>query len=389
MNKTLRALLSKMENKTKLAQGYMDGENKDVAKAETLMTEVAELKKEYEVELNIYEAQKAFNAPSDDQMEEAAKANETEVDGFVIIGKMLSGRKLNETEKSALLSTTTTGANGEENLLPHDVQLAIQELRTTHLSAKELLTVTSVSTLTGQTTYDVADTPLLSPLDDGDAIVEADAPTFRNVSWAIDFYAKLLPISRILVGAEKAGLMAYLNRWFVKSAVNTENAQIFTELKKFTATPKALKGWSALKTSINKDLDPSMLLDGVIVTNQTGWALLDDEKDENGRPILRENPIDPTKKTFQGLPVHVFPNAQLADLTKDTKAPIFYGSIKAGLEFKDYESLQFAVSEHYLFNKNQNTLRVIEGFDIVQIDKDAVIYGAFEATPAPEPIVEP
>ena len=383
MNKKLRELLAKMEQKHTLAKGYMDGENKDVAKASELMDEVAELQKEYNVELSIYEAEKALNSPSKDDIDDATKANSKEVDGFVMIAKMLNRQPLNEIEKSALLSTTSTGANGEENLLPTDVQLAIQELRRTHLSARELVTVTDVNTLTGATTYDTADNQMLSPLTDGDAIVEADAPTFRNIAWAIDFYAKLLPISRILVGAEKAGLMSYLNRWFIKSSVNTENNAIFTELKKFNATPKAVKGWAALKASINRDLDPSMLLDGVIVTNQTGWALLDDEKDENGRPILRENPMDPTRKTFQGLPVHVFPNAQLADLTKDTKAPIFYGSLKAGLEFKNYENLQFAVSEHYLFNKNQNTMRVIQGFDLVQIDANAVIYGAFEATPAP------
>ena len=381
MNKKLRAILAKMEQKHELAKGYMDGDNKDVAKAEALMNEVAELQKEYEVEMKIYEAEKNFNAPNDDQIEDAAKANETEVDGFVMIGKMLRGATLNEAEKSALLSTTTTGVNGEENLLPEDVQLAIHELRRTHLSARDLVTVTNVSTLTGQTTYDTADTQELEALTDGDVIVEADAPKFRNVQWAIDFYAKLLPISNILIGAEKSGLMAYLNRWFLKSSVNTENKAIFTMLKTFTPTPKALKGWSTFQHSILTDLDPSMLLDGVIVTNQTGYALLAGEKDENGRGILQDNPATPTKKIFEGLTVHVFPNAQLPDLTAGTKAPVFYGSLKAGVEFKNYESLQFAVSQHFLFNKNQTVMRVIQGFDLVKIDDKAVIYGAFEATP--------
>lgn len=385
MNKKLRELLAKIEQKHTLAKGYMDGENKDVEKASALMDEIDELKKEYDVELKLYETSKKLNAPTDKDVDEVNKANENEVDGFVMIGKMLNKKPLTEAEKSALLSTTTTGEHGEENLLPHDVQLAIQELRRTHLSAKELLTVTPVSTLTGQTTYDVNDTPTLSPLNDGDDIVEAEAPKFRNVQWAIEWYAKLIPVSRILIGAEKAGLLSYLNRWFVKSAVNTENAKIFDTLKTFNSTPKALKGWEAFKRSINVDLDPAMLLDGVIVTNQTGFALLDEEKDENGRPILQPNPANPTQKIFQGLPIHVFPNAQLPDITKDKKAPVFYGSLKAGLEFKDYESLQFAVSEHFLFNKNQNTLRVIEGFDIIKIDDEAVIYGAFEATPAPAP----
>lgn len=384
MNKKLRELLAAIENKTNLAKGYMDEDNKDVEKAAEMMKSVEELKEEYEVQLKIYEAEKKMHAPTNEDIEKVEKNKVQEADGFVMIGKMLNKKPLTEIEKSALLSTTDTGDHGEENLLPHDVQLAIQELRRTHLSAKELLTVTPVSTLTGQTTYDVADTPELSPLNDGDEIVEADAPKFRNVSWAIEWYAKILPISRILVGAEKAGLMAYLNRWFVKSAINTENAKIFDELKKFNeGKAKAIKGWEALKRSINVDLDPAMLLDGVIITNQTGFALLDEEKDENGRPILRENPANPTQKIFQGLPIHVFPNAQLADIAKDTKAPIFFGSVKEGLEFKDYESLQFGVSEHYLFNKNQNALRVIEGFDIVRIDEDAVIYGAFEASPAP------
>lgn len=382
MNKRLREILTKIEQKNTLAKGYMDGENKDIEKAASIMDEIDELKKEYEVELKIYETNKKLNEPTDKDVDEIekAKVKENEVDGFVMIGKMLNKKPLTEAEKSALI---VAGDNGEENLVPHDVQLAIQELRRQHLSAKELLTVTPVSTLTGQTTYDVNDTPTLSPLNDGDEIVEAEAPKFRNVQWAIEFYAKLIPVSRILIGAEKAGLMSYLNRWFVKSAINTENEKIFEALKEFNGTPKALKGWEAFKRSINVDLDPTMLLDGVIVTNQTGFALMDEEKDENGRPILQPNPANPTQKIFQGLPIHVFPNAQLPDITKDTKAPVFYGSLKAGLEFKDYQSLQFAVSEHFLFNKNQNTLRVIEGFDIVKIDDEAVIYGAFEATPEP------
>lgn len=384
MNKRLRELLAEIERKTNLAKGYMEGDNKDVAKATEMMDGVAELQKEYNVELKIYEAEKAEHQPSNDDMDEVEKKVE-EIDGFVIIGKMLNKQSLTEKEKAALLSTTTTGTYGEQNLLPHDVNLAIQELRRQHLSAKELVTVTPVQALTGQTTYDTADTPTLTALNDGDVIEEATPPTFSNVAWAIDWYAKLIPVSRILIGAEKAGLLAYLNRWFVKSAVNTENDAIFTMLKSFNATPKVVKGWEALKRSINVDLDPSMLLDGVIVTNQTGFALLDEEKDENGRPILQANPANPTQKLFQGLPIHVFANAQLADITENTKAPIFYGSLKAGVEFKEYENLQFAVSEHYLFNKNQNTIRVIEGFDVIKIDADAVIYGAFEATPTPTP----
>ena len=62
--------------------------------------------------------------------------------------------------------------------------------------------------------------------------------------------------------------------------------------------------------------------------------------------------------------------------------PVIYGSVKAGCTFVEHNNLQFTLSEHYLFNKNQNCLRVIEGFDVMSTDTGAYIYGSFTATPA-------
>ena len=193
---------------------------------------------------------------------------------------------------------------------------------------------------------------------------------------------KLIPVSRILLGAAKASLMNYLNRWFVKNAVLSENQKIFTTLKAGynEGTPKAVAGWKALKKSINKDLDPSCKIDGVIITNQSGWACLDEEEDADGRPVLKENPSHVTEKMFQSLPVYVFPDSHLPNID-DTHFPVIYGSTKAGATFVEHNSLEFAISEHFLFNKNQNCLRVIEGFDVMSTDTDAYIYGSFSATP--------
>ena len=46
----------------------------------------------------------------------------------------------------------------------------------------------------------------------------------------------------------------------------------------------------------------------------------------------------------------------------------------------EHQALQFTVSEHFLFNKNQNCLRVIEGFDVMSTDTEAYIYGSFSAS---------
>ena len=140
----------------------------------------------------------------------------------------------------------------------------------------------------------------------------------------------------------------------------------------------------AFKKSINKDLDPSCKIDGVIITNQSGFAALDEEEDADGRPVLKENPMHATEKMFQSLPIYVVPDAQLPNID-DTHFPMIYGSTKAGATFVEHEALEFAISEHFFFNKNQNCLRVIEGFDVMEGDTSAYIYGSFSATPAATP----
>ena len=46
----------------------------------------------------------------------------------------------------------------------------------------------------------------------------------------------------------------------------------------------------------------------------------------------------------------------------------------------EHMALEFATSEHANFNKNQNTLRVIEGFDVMSTDTSAYIFGTFTAS---------
>ena len=113
------------------------------------------------------------------------------------------------------------------------------------------------------------------------------------------------------------------------------------------------------------------------MTNQTGFDAMDSETDAIGRPMLAANITNPAQMTFNGVPIVVFPDAQLANVS--SKAPIFYGSLKAGAYYIEKMGLEFAVSEHALFGKNQTALRVIEGFDVIQADANAYIYGTYEA----------
>lgn len=376
MTKKMRELQAKMLELKEQAKGFMtDGEGRDLDKAEATLDQLDALQKEYDLEARMEAANKAA-VPAED----VAPAGK--VDGFKMIAKLMHRKALDDREKTALISGVNS-ENGESYLVPEDVKAEINELRKTYVSAKDIVNVETTDALAGSVNYEDGTPAGLADFDDGDAISEESGIKFVLKKFAIAWKGKLIPVSRILLGAAKASLMSYLNRWFVKNAVITENAKIFDVLKSGynSGTPKALNGWKALKKSINVDLDPSCKINGIIVTNQSGFAALDEEEDANGRPILQQNPAHPTEKLFQGLPVKVYPDTHLPNIDA-THFPVIYGDTKAGATFVEHQNLEFAISEHFLFNKNQNCLRVIEGFDVMSTDTSAYIYGSFTATSA-------
>lgn len=370
MSKKMRDLLAQIEAKKVMVKGYLAEETKDLEKASVLMDEIDNLQKEFDIEKKLHDDE--MN-DVEESVEEKVEEKSVKANGFKAIAKMLLKRNLDDNEKALIVG----GTNGENNLIPEDVKLEINELRKQYISAKHLLTVETTDTLSGSVNYEEGNVNGLVDMTEGSEIDSADAPKFARKQFNIKFMGKLIPISRILLGSEKAGLLGYINRWFVKNAIVSENAKIFETLKAGKEV-KAIAGYNALKTTINVDLDPACLVDGVIVTNQTGFAALDAEIDGDGRGILQPNPTNPTQKMFNGLPIHVFSDAQLANV--GGKAPMFVGSLKAGATFVEYGQMEFATSEHYFFGKNQNALRVVEGFDVMGTDTDAYVYATFEGT---------
>lgn len=353
---------------------------KNFDEAEKKLSKIDELKKEYEVEKGCEALEKGAAAENIPTEVPPVKKDE-KISGFAIIAKMLKNQQLTDPEKKVVsiekaLISGENAANGENYLIPEDVHTEIMEFRKTYMSAKDYVTVIPTNTLSGEFTFEAGEPAGLIGFEDGDEISMETEPTFKRVSYKIKHYGKMIPISNILRDNEKGGLMAYLNRWFVRNSIITENAKIFDTLKK-DKTAKNLSGWQALKHSINADIPADYLIDGIIITNQSGFAYLDDSVDASGRPIMSEDVKETTAKRFNGLQVVVFPDAQLPD--EGGKHPVFYGSIKSAVWFIDRKILEFSTSEHALFTKNQTLLRVIESFDVIPADKSAYEYGLLGA----------
>lgn len=306
------------------------------------------------------------------------KGAEKKPDGFKLVADALKGKFSNALGEPL----KTGGLNGENYLLPEDVKLEINIAKKEWLSAKDIVRVESTFALNGSTNYGKDPTEGLIAFEDGDEIDSSELPQFDQKAFAIKWYGAIIPVSNILAGAERAGLMTFLRIWFVRRSIITENKAIFAAFKAGYngGTPKAITDEKALRKSINKDLDPAYTKStGMkLVTNQSGFNFLDSIYDESGHPLLQPDPTRATSKMYKGYPIYVYSDSQLPN--ESGSAPIIFGDTEEGVTMKVYEDYYFDTDngKGLGFTKNQTLLKVIEGFDVVNTDSSAYVYGTLQ-----------
>lgn len=370
MNAKMKAALDTSRAKYDEARKAADAGDKD--KAAALLIEHKEAQAEFELEKQLFEAEKAM-VPDFDDAEAKAKAGfEGKAEnGYSILRKMLKGEDLSDKEAAMVVD----GESGENFLIPEDVRLDIIQLRKQYKSAKELVTVIPTSSMSGSFNFEKGGVTGLQDFDDGEDVPGGDEPKFFKKPFRIAIKGKVLPVSNLLQQVEKAGLLAYLNTWFIRNAIFSENKAIFASLTE-GRSPKAVKGLDQLRKAMNKDLDPSAKIGAKIVTNQTGLDQMDEEKDKNGRGLLQPDPTNATIMRYKGYEVVEYSDTELPNV--DGKAPLFFGAIDAADYFMELMGLQIASSEHAFFTKNQTAIRVMEGFDNLQADIDSTLYCLYE-----------
>ena len=109
----------------------------------------------------------------------------------------------------------TGGLNGESYLLPEDVKLAINVAKKEWHSAKDIVTVESTFALSGSMNYGTDPSTGLVAFNDGSEVDSSVLPSFTQKTFTIAWYGAIVPVSQILTGAEQAGLMQFIDIWFV------------------------------------------------------------------------------------------------------------------------------------------------------------------------------
>lgn len=368
MNKRMRELQALILQKSTEAKGLMEGETKDINKAEALMNEVDALQKEFETLERIEKAAKA-GVPA-----EPAKAKEEEkpdvIKQFADAFRARFKANMNE----------TTPEDGGYTV-PEDIQTRINEYKEQKFSLASLIARESVSTPSGRRTYKKrAQHTGFQQVAEGGKISQVAAPQFEVLTYAIKKFAGYMPYTNELAADSDANIASMLIAWLAEEGVATENAQILAKINEKAAT--AMAGIDDIKKAVNVDL-AAFAGTVRIFTNSDGLQYLDTLKDSNKRPLLSPDPVKPMEMYLscgvRRIPVTVIPNDVLK--TEGGKIPVIVGDLHEYVKMFDRQKLSLLTSnvavagEFNAYEMDMTLVRAIMRADWQVLDESAIVRG--------------
>ncbi|MCB5272492.1 MAG: phage major capsid protein, partial [Candidatus Cloacimonetes bacterium] len=229
MNKKMRELLAKMEQKRTLAKAFSEGENKDLEKAKGVLDEIDELKKEYEIEKRLFESEKADNEPDEEAVKNSTvDKSKGELDKKDAVKEFAEAARMGFKVKKTM--TEGTPADGGYTV-PDDIQTKINEYKTAKSSLLDLVTVEKVSTPTGSRTFKArANQTGFAKVGEGGKIGAKATPQFTRLSYEIEKYAGYFPVTNELLADSDANIANAIVAWIGDESRVTANQLILAEI---------------------------------------------------------------------------------------------------------------------------------------------------------------
>jgi HK97 family phage major capsid protein len=380
MNKRMREILALIQAKTAEAKSFMDGENKDVAKATAIMDEVDALQKEYDTEKRIYDADKANGAQSATAtVEDGAQAKKTE-DAVAKFAKAI---------RQFIRKGLVEGVDEDGGYtVPEDVSTRVEHYKDVDYALESDIDVVNVTTNKGSRTFQKkGEVDTFVDLDEnGNIANEIEAPKFERLPYAIQDRAGFMPVSNDLVNDSDANVMEIVAEWLGKADVATTNAKVLAKVAEKTQTD--LKDINGIKTALNVTLGQAYKSGAKIYTNDDGLNYLDKLVDKTGRPLLNPDPTAPATMTLRCgttvLPIKVLPNKVFK--SNGTKVPFIVGNLFDYVRKYDRQSMSIKASDvasignFNAFAQNMTLLRAIVRDDYRVKDADSIVNGYIDTS---------
>jgi HK97 family phage major capsid protein len=311
-----------------------------------------------------------------------------------------------------LNSSLDGNGNGIGLTIPPDIQTAINTLKRQYDALEQYVTVVPVTTPSGKRNLEkwTDVTPLENIDNEDDPINDNNDPQLTFVTYLIQRYAGISTMTNTLLKDTAEAIIAWVTAWIAKKTTVTRNAKILSTLGTLPAGQKTtVAKIDDIKDILNVKLDPAIKSTTLFFTNQSGFNVLDKVKDAFGNYVLQpmvccdsSTPMSATGTQMSSVPSLLgkrlivisdkwLPNT-VTGTAPDTVTtfPLFIGDMKEAVVLFDREQMSLATTTEGAgaFEKDQTKIRVIDRFDVVLWDNEAIVNATFTAIADQKPAAE-
>lgn len=278
-----------------------------------------------------------------------------------------------------MVTSGKTEAGNAGLTIPDDVQTTIHTLVRQYASLQNLVNVEHVTTPTGSRVYEkFSEIKPLANLDDETAkIGDNDDPELTTIKYLIHRYAGITTVTNTLLKDTAENILSWLSTWIARKVVVTRNQEILKVLDTASKKP-TIANFDDIKDLQLNTLDPAIIATSSFVTNQSGFAVLAKVKDAQGRYMIQRDVTNPEQYRIGGKPVMVVADRWLPDVS--SAHPLYYGDFKQAVTLFDRENMSLLSTNigGGAFENDETKIRVIDRFDVEQVDGDAYAVASFK-----------
>ena len=279
-----------------------------------------------------------------------------------------------------MVTSGKTEAGNAGLTIPDDIQTTIHTLVRQYASLQNLVNVEHVTTPTGSRVYEkFSEIKPLANLDDETAqIGDNDDPELTTIKYLIKRYAGITTVTNTLLKDTAENILAWLSTWIARKVTVTRNQEILKVLDTASKKP-TIANFDDIKDLQLNTLDPAIIATSSFVTNQSGFAVLAKVKDAQGRYMIQRDVTNPEQYRIGGKPVTVVADRWLPDISGSH--PLYYGDFKQAVTLFDREDMSLLSTNIGAgsFEHDETKIRVIDRFDVEQVDGDAYAVASFKA----------
>lgn len=277
-----------------------------------------------------------------------------------------------------------TGSDGGF-LIPLDMETRIIEIAQELPNLAQYVNNESVSVNSGIRTLE-ADTsrkafPLVGEMA---AIGKTSQPRFKQLAYNCGKYGDRLPISNELL-SDATNFTEYVSRWFAQRYVATQDELIRALLDTLTFTAFAGTTDAAIVKEVNRVLNKGLKKAdskaAVILTNQSGYDVLDGLADGNGRPFLKPD-LSGDFTHYKGRRCDYFDDTLFENHAEGdvNYAPLFIGNLRAAITLFIRKGITMATTNvgGDAWENDCSEVRALCRMDAKFFDKDAVVFRGFK-----------